>query len=208
MWLSSWASTPSSSTRFIFSSSPVVTAMAACFGLRPGGEGVRATGRRRCRPRLGQPAGDAEALDEVVEPGVLLDRRRPGPAHRAARWRRTSSTRTPPTPPASSSATTMKTGPPPRSRLRAAPTASTRPTKPSDQERGAALVLSDLVVHAGVRVLGGSEACGEAGGAAAARRRRGGGVPPRSTGGRGAEVDLRRGPRTPRRPRSTRARRS
>ena len=32
---SSWASTPSSSTRFIFSSRPVVTATAACFGLRP-----------------------------------------------------------------------------------------------------------------------------------------------------------------------------
>src|ERR687897_499235 len=35
MWLSSWATTPSSSTRFIFSSKPVVTAIAACLGSRP-----------------------------------------------------------------------------------------------------------------------------------------------------------------------------
>ena len=66
MWLSSWASTPSSSTRFIFSSSPVVTAIAACFGLRPV---ANAFGRRvvdDVQPRLGQPARDAEPLDEVV----------------------------------------------------------------------------------------------------------------------------------------------
>ena len=35
MWLNSWASTASSSMRFIFSSRPVVTATAACLGLRP-----------------------------------------------------------------------------------------------------------------------------------------------------------------------------
>jgi hypothetical protein len=46
---SSWASTPSSSTRFIFSSRPVVTATAACFGLRPVAKALGA-GRRRCTP--------------------------------------------------------------------------------------------------------------------------------------------------------------
>ena len=66
MWLSSCASTPSSSTRFIFSSSPVVTATAACFGLRPVDERVRRGVVDDVEPRLRQPARDAQALDEVV----------------------------------------------------------------------------------------------------------------------------------------------
>ena len=35
MWDISWATTPSSSTRFIFSRRPVVTQMTECFGFRP-----------------------------------------------------------------------------------------------------------------------------------------------------------------------------
>ena len=69
---SSWARTPSSSTRFIFSSSPVVTAMAACFGLRPVAKAFGAGSSMTYTPRLGQAAGDAQPLDEVVQALVLL----------------------------------------------------------------------------------------------------------------------------------------
>ena len=77
---SSWATTPSSSTRLSFSSRPVVTAMAACLGLRPGGEGVGRGVVDDVDARLGQTAGDAQALDEVVQAAVLLGIGGAGPA--------------------------------------------------------------------------------------------------------------------------------
>ena len=67
---SSWASTPSSSTRFILSSSPVVTAIAACLGLRPVANALGAGSLTMYTRGLGQAAGDAQALDQVVEAAV------------------------------------------------------------------------------------------------------------------------------------------
>src|SRR6056297_2425231 len=55
MWLSSWATTPSSSTRFIFSSRPVVTAMAAWFGLRPVANALGAGSSMTYTPGFGSP---------------------------------------------------------------------------------------------------------------------------------------------------------
>ncbi len=52
---SSWASTPSSSTRFIFSSRPVVTAMAACWGLRPVAKALGAGSSTMYTRGLGRP---------------------------------------------------------------------------------------------------------------------------------------------------------
>ena len=211
MWLSSWASTPSSSTRLSFSSSPVVTAIGGVLRVAAGGEGVRRRVVDDVEARLGEAAGDAEALDEVVEPAVLLDGRRASPAHPQrdgvglpvgdGRRRR----------PRARSAKTMKYGPAADEQVERGADRQHEADEGEDQEVGAALVLSDLVVHAGVRVLGGSETSvrrwGAAGGA-------GGGVGRRAAGA--AEVDrrarCRSRPRrcrgTPRRPRSTRARRS
>ena len=69
MWLSSWASTPSSSTRFIFSSSPVVTAIAACLRVATGRERVGRGVVDDVQPRLREPARDAQPFDEVVVAG-------------------------------------------------------------------------------------------------------------------------------------------
>ena len=69
---SSWAITPSSSTRFIFSSSPVVTAIAAWRGLRPVANTFGAGSSIDVHAGLGQPAGDAQPVDEVVQSRVLL----------------------------------------------------------------------------------------------------------------------------------------
>ena len=57
----------------------------------PGGEGVGGVVLDDVEAGLGQAGGDAQALDDVVEPGVLLDRRRAGPGSCAGRSRRTSS---------------------------------------------------------------------------------------------------------------------
>ena len=145
--------TPSSSTRFIFSSSPVVTAMAACFGLRPV---ANAFGRRvvdDVDARLGQPAGDAQPLDEVVQALVLLGVGRLGAADRerdrvglpvrheghdagrarARRWR--------------------PIGPAPKSRPNAAADerrAAT--TKPTIEQRAAPLVGADQFEHERLRL--------------------------------------------------------
>ena len=153
-----------------------------------GGEGVRGRVVDDVEARLGQPAGDAEALDEVVQPAVLLDRRRARPAHRAARWSRTSSRRRPPTPPASSSAKTMKYGPAADEQVERGAHRQHEADEDEDQDVGAALVLGDLVVHAGVRVLGGSETSVRRWGERAGCRRSGG---RRGAGGVAAEVDRR-----------------
>ena len=137
---------PSSSTRFIFSSSPVVTATAACWGCgRWRRRWAPCPAPRRCAG-LGQSAGDAEALDEVVQPGVLHRVGRMGPAHRQGdpvglpvgpergaagddrRDRRGRRTRR-------------------RTRSIAPTTRTTKSDEPGDQQEGAALVGGDLVVH-------------------------------------------------------------
>ena len=147
MWLSSWASTPSSSMRFIFSSSPVVTAMAACFGSRPV---AKAFGRRvvdDVEPRLRQAAGDAQALDQVVEPGVLAGSAGLGAAHGqrdlvgvpVGDERRADGEheRDDDAEPAELEQ---------RSRTRT-PTSTTSSDEADDEERGTTLVLLDLVVQ-------------------------------------------------------------
>ena len=48
-------------------------------GVAPGGEGVRRRVVDDVDPRLRQPAGDAQALDEVVQAAVLLRIGRAGP---------------------------------------------------------------------------------------------------------------------------------
>src|SRR5438067_1654716 len=56
MWLSSCARTPSSSMRFILSSRPVVTAMAACFGSRPVANAFGASSSTMYTRGFGRPA--------------------------------------------------------------------------------------------------------------------------------------------------------
>ena len=72
MWLSSCASTPSSSTRFIFSSRPGRDGHRRVLRVAARRERVRRRVVDDVQARLRQPARDAQALDEVVEPGVLL----------------------------------------------------------------------------------------------------------------------------------------
>ena len=94
----------------------------------------------------------------------------------------------------------MKDGPPPRSEVQRDADGQHEDDEAEDEEDGAALVLSDLVVHAGVRVLEGGQAEGPAAVWPGPRRRRSPrstAVPPKST------CDV---PRRRRRPRSTRAR--
>ena len=62
-------------------------------GVAAGGERVRRRVVDDVDPRLGQAAGDAQTLDEVVQALVLLRVGGLGPADRAGRWRRPSSTR-------------------------------------------------------------------------------------------------------------------
>ena len=82
---SSCASTPSSSTRFIFSSRPVVTASAGVLRVAAGGERVRRGIVDDVEPRLREPGRDAEALDEVVVAGGTRARRPAWPGWRRAR---------------------------------------------------------------------------------------------------------------------------
>ena len=92
-------------------------------------------------------------------------------------------------PPASSSAKTMKYGPAADEQVERGAHRQHEADEGEDQEVGAALVLGDLVVHAGVRVLGGSETSvrrwGERAGGA------GGGRRAAAAGGGAAEVDRR-----------------
>ena len=68
--------------RFILSSRPVVTAIAACFGSRPGGERVRRDVVDDVHARLRKSRGDAQSFDDVVQARVLHRIRRPGATHR------------------------------------------------------------------------------------------------------------------------------
>ena len=79
MWLSSWASTPSSSIRFMLVQQPGGDGDGGVPGVAAGGEGVGRVVLDHVDPGLGQAAGDAEALDQVVQPGVA----RSGSAGRA-----------------------------------------------------------------------------------------------------------------------------
>ncbi len=69
---SSWARTASSSSLSSRCHSPLVTATAACFGLRPGRERVRDVGLNDGNPRLRQVGHRAEPFDHRVEVGRLL----------------------------------------------------------------------------------------------------------------------------------------
>jgi hypothetical protein len=63
-------------------SSPLVTAHRRVLRVAAGGERVGRVVVDHVDPRLGQPAGDAQALDQVVQPGVVLRRRGTSPTHR------------------------------------------------------------------------------------------------------------------------------
>ena len=166
MWLSSWATTPSSSTRFIFSSRPVVTAIAACFGSRPVANALGAGSSTTYTPGLGSPPA-------MHSPSTMLCSR--AYSCGSAGWARltasailsafqyeTNATTAPIT-----SATIVAAMPLPKTRPKANADQRHDDDEADDEQHAAALVRSDQVVHVW-GWCGGSGGDGSCGGTVAA----------------------------------------